>query len=156
MSLEEKEPSSAATVETQNAVSPRSLHTPGPWHAVMFEPNEREQFNERFLGIVDEAVPEGATGPAVCLIAPISRVDERDKANARLIVTAPELLEACKIALEQYKQDIAEIGPCDHAVNVCICGLVSDAHAIKAAIAKAEGASSVPDGSKSDNASYSK
>lgn len=50
-----------------------------------------------------------------------------------------ELVEALKEASEIVRQDIKDIGPCEHNVGHCICGLLNSADRIDAAIAKAEG-----------------
>lgn len=64
---------------------------------------------------------------------------EDDKANARLIAAAPKMLEALKSTLPILQEYIKEVGPCEHDVNICICGLIKVADEVSEAISKAEG-----------------
>lgn len=59
-------------------------HTPGPW----------EQSGCSVYG--------KTTAKPICLMSGPAMQEERE-ANARLIASAPELLEACKMALNLYK-----------------------------------------------------
>lgn len=90
-------------------------HTPGPW--------------EQYSNVI---VKFGEIGGAVCLVAepectttgdvtPINwmRSKRRDEAsaNARLIIAAPDMLEACKLALKRLERlgaedDMDTAGPC--------------------------------------------
>ncbi len=81
-------------------------HTPGPWHVLNHSMQciiRSENFEETFTNI---AVTPGLNGNA--------------EANARLIAAAPDLLEACKSALDEGDDYVAM-------------------KKLKAAIAKAEG-----------------
>ena len=62
-------------------------------------------------------------------------------ANARLIAAAPDLLEALKEARDYVRQDLKNIGPCEHDVGHCVCGILSMLHRMEEAIARAEGRS---------------
>ena len=44
------------------------------------------------------------------------------------------LLEAAEQALEFYKTELEELGVCDHAVNICYCGIVSEKHDLAKAV----------------------
>lgn len=77
------EPSSEATGETQNNLSPRSSHTPGPWRVG----------GRTVLAIQYDHKP----GP-VCICK-----GEDAEANARLIAAAPDLLEAVRLAAQQLE-----------------------------------------------------
>lgn len=83
-------------------------HTPGPWHV-----------NNNFPWLVN-GPPEA---PGV-IVDTKEHCDDEAEANARLIAAAPELLEACKMALLEDCYDFGASG----APEV-----------IRAAIAKAQG-----------------
>lgn len=65
----------------------KASHTPGPW---ILKPY-RKDFS---IGISGESE----------YVVTVTGMSEKDKANARLIAAAPELLEACKDALESLKR----------------------------------------------------
>jgi len=67
------------------------MHTPGPWQVDRF--CEGVYHVRPFLEMADEA---GLSDDAQTAIA----INKEDKANANLIAAAPELLEACEIALD--------------------------------------------------------
>lgn len=48
------------------------------------------------------------------------------------------LLAACKELLIDAKESVEACGPCDHNVNICVCGLISNIEDAEAAIALAE------------------
>jgi len=66
----------------------QTQHTPGPWKIV-----KKGVFNIRFVG---------ADGFG---IADTTEVDEREKANARLIAAAPDMLEALKYIVAWKPKD---------------------------------------------------
>lgn len=66
-----------------------SEHTPGPWEYDQFENGEMSVFCAKL-----DSKYHGDW------IAHLSHEGETDEANARLIAAAPELLAACKAALE--------------------------------------------------------
>ena len=98
-------------------------HTPGPW--------EIEQFNE------DYVKKEGRLSikkiAIFCLGYQVATVIGEDwetrKANARLIASAPELLEACKYVLEMCNGHHDDIDIFKDGIKGCV----------ERAIAKAEG-----------------
>jgi len=100
--------------------------TPGPWETWGGELNVRDIKNHNFVASC------GANGYD----------NEESRANAHLIATAPELLEACKVILEQFRNQEGELvhGHCSanfsHMEGQCNCGLTK----LQQAIAKAEGA----------------
>ena len=51
-------------------------------------------------------------------MAPFCRTLEKDRAK---------LVEQAKLYLTLQKRYIEEAGPCDHAVNICVCGLIAEA-----------------------------
>ena len=59
-------------------------------------------------------------------------------ANARLIAASPDMLAALKLAETHIAQELKDLGECDHAVNICYCGLAADLEVIRGVIAKAE------------------
>lgn len=54
------------------------------------------------------------------------------------VMQRQQLLTAAKLGLEHLKQQIEDCGPCDHPVNICVCGLKADADSIAEAIEHAE------------------
>lgn len=51
---------------------------------------------------------------------------------------APDLLAACKELLIDAKENVKCCGPCDHDVDICVCGLISNIEDAEAAITLAE------------------
>lgn len=90
-------------------------HTPGPWH---------------YLGgrFVAAGTNPGCPFVADCMVSESIRATGTTEANAKLIAAAPELLEACKIMLVQFKRYRTGHGAAAyHAINI-----------LEEAIAKAE------------------
>lgn len=106
-----------------------SKHTPGPWRVIKI-PGQRTQINW-WIEAESKEFPEGHKlrwNPiSVCCFS------SPNKANARLIAAAPEMLEA----LKRVKPPGHRSGDCysDDYIGKCVCGL----EIIEAAIAKAEG-----------------
>ena len=65
-----------------------TTHTPGPWHIMDHD---------------KEMIYITSADGGICKI-PSIRHFEQQKANAKLISAAPELLEACKEALRMYEK----------------------------------------------------
>lgn len=115
-----------------------SKHTPGPW---CFQPNE---YNNKKIGISNMKWRDiGKTPPAGYL--EIAEVKTRRSlfapkdydepiANARLISSAPELLETLKIALDQLERSYEVTGG-DHGNGVGLPTI----KIVKKVISKAEG-----------------
>ena len=93
-----------------------SKHTPGPWRASE-------------LGVLSDKLTSYGNWYVCSLIDPDN---EEHKANARLIAAAPELLAACKKALEAIRWWEGEHPCCNGSTG-------EQEAAIRAAIAKAEG-----------------
>jgi hypothetical protein len=96
-------------------------HTPGPW-IVRIVPGELFEIrgaNEIVLRLRGGMMPI------------------RD--DASLLEAAPDLLDCVKRALPELRQLAKDIGPCDHDVNICVCGVIRLADDCEAAIAKAGG-----------------
>jgi len=97
--------------------------TPGPWNA-----NKQNESPWTIDGIDSRGQWQVGT---------VNR-----EGDAHLIATAPELLEACKVILEQFRNQEGELvhGHCSanfsHMEGQCNCGLTK----LQQAIAKAEGA----------------
>jgi hypothetical protein len=154
------EPSTQVNVDTQNAPTPRSLHTPGPWKTCGAN-EDRCKCCQIFsipadipvaiasIGKVGDDYPSirfmngdrpgtiGARVEAYMDQIPYWDVSEEQAfANARLIAAAPELLAMLKSLSAVFNDrnftDRAGYGP-----------------RIDALIAKAEGGSSVPHGNES-------
>lgn len=70
---------------------------------------------------------------------PITPPEFLSKEDAHLIAQAPRMYAALEIALETIRQDIKDIGPCDHSVGMCICGLICLAEEIEDILKKARG-----------------
>ena len=96
-------------------------HTPGPWSysGISGDFSVMARHGHKRI-IVAECVADSALKPDEC--------DQVD-ANKRLIAAAPELLDACRMALVQIKQDNEE-RKAEHRLTQ---------HQIEAAIQKAEG-----------------
>lgn len=67
-------------------------HTPAPWHVCTGN-------HETFGNVLNIAAQEGDV-PAICVISNVEDATEEDRANARLIAAAPDLLEALKAMLD--------------------------------------------------------
>lgn len=80
--------------ETNNALK----HTPGPWKL-----GYSETFGHQVL--IQTEYP--------CDSTRIILAQSHNEANARLIAAAPDLLEACKALLEEWKSRTAMIESCD-------------------------------------------
>jgi hypothetical protein len=69
-------------------------HTPGPW--IIGEALDAPGGNA--LGIASESVAnsaaDGESIDYICFVSPVSQITENDFANAKLICSAPDLLEA--------------------------------------------------------------
>lgn len=100
-------------------------HTPGPWE--VFAVMNIGEGQKKYIGGYIAGVRVD-----VCQIQFTSTItkEERD-ANASLIAAAPELLEACRIAL----QGLEDYGHNKEWEN----NLIADIRTLQAAIAKAEG-----------------
>src|SRR6185295_13204498 len=72
-------------------------HTPGKWRIL--------QQREPSDGTNHLAIAAGdAPAVAVCRISDVRFANAEDEANARLIAAAPDLLAACKAAIEHLEQ----------------------------------------------------
>lgn len=69
-----------------------SDYTPGPWHITRTARGHRKTIR------CERRLPNAIEGIAVANIVHACGFDE-ERANAQLIAAAPELLEACKVAL---------------------------------------------------------
>lgn len=81
----------------------KTKHTPGPWFAVDYSGTiciqDGHMYDDRDLLCYDPVFSDND---------PLSK--EEVDANAKLIVAAPELLEACIAALEHHQGGHSEIG----------------------------------------------
>jgi len=101
-----------------------SKHTPGPWVI--------DHYRQIKAGAPPRTIlVEGVALPQVATL--------ESAANARLIASAPDLLEALKEARDWVARELFNIGPCDHDVGLCICQDKSLLVRIDAAISKATG-----------------
>lgn len=98
-----------------------SKYTPGPW-------------NYSFESVDPEWAVVSKGGGAI--VANVN-ADSRKEANARLIAAAPEMAEALLEMIFIVEQYIKDCGPCDHAVNICVCGENAELDQAKAALKKA-------------------
>ena len=138
-------------------------HTPGPWEAKDVESAGIEIFAKVDIGKEDmsggvlqpiyrvslePSLQVGKDGIVRAMISyeswrqfPSINFQEMQRANAQLISAAPELLEACKIGLEEMKTWLKS-EECDCPPEGHICGLprlTRHIEQIRQAIAKAEG-----------------
>lgn len=100
-------------------------HTHGPW--------EIGELTDKHGHVHLAVAPEGFKG-AVALISPIEDVNSFDRGNAQLVAAAPELLDACRLALITFN----ETAGCD-----VISGRGNVSRQLREAIAKATGADHV-------------
>jgi len=77
-------------------------HTPGPWESVIG--TRKDGMGEEIL------VTTAGQQRIVAKVSPADKMDEQDVPNARLIAAAPELVEACLVAvvyLDELMQDLS-------------------------------------------------
>lgn len=84
-------------------------HTPGPWRVekTPFEPSPV------IVGLMEEGPRPGdflPNNPRCRVIAQCKGTDDEGKANAYLIASAPDLLEACKLSFAALHHDMEEGG----------------------------------------------
>ena len=60
--------------------------------------------------------------------------DTCSKQYERLEAALPKIRDALQNSLPLLRQYIEEIGPCDHSVNICICGLIHVADQVSEAL----------------------
>jgi len=102
-----------------------SNHTPGPWVVVCTDENHGHIF-------IDQDCDRGR--PDLARISPMNGAGlETNRANARLIAAAPDLLEALVQAVEQLEADY---------VPTPLDGTAALIRKLRAAITKAEGRTS--------------
>jgi hypothetical protein len=104
-------------------------HTPGPWvaHALM-------------VTEADWTPGSHGKGIAHCGVGMRLNTDlEASEANARLIAVAPELYAELEKQVAHNEDTLEELGPCDHSVGVCHCGVRRDVENARALLAKARG-----------------
>lgn len=114
--------------------TPRSRHTPGPWHL-----SENNGFVYEKGGAMVTGTLYNKGGYIVVALSPTGK-PEQEKANGHLISAAPELLAALKIAkaeIEQWHESASSCtdNPPTQGCQTCKQVLPD----IEAAIAKAEG-----------------
>lgn len=97
-----------------------SKHTPGPW---LYGYGHVVGIGE-VLGVGLDMNPDWKP---ICILSPSEDVNETDGANAALISSAPDLLEALKYVVAVYEK-----GTCGHTVEIAF-------NQCRAAIAKATG-----------------
>jgi len=74
-----------------------SKFTPGPW-------KKFSRWNDRYLAVIDSIPDRNGKVVANC-ICHVALTNEDAKANANLIVAAPELLAACEAFVAADNQD---------------------------------------------------
>lgn len=57
-----------------------------------------------------------------------------------LHAAASSMLKSLQMAEKFYREELENIGPCEHDVNICVCGITSELHDIQATINEAQGA----------------
>lgn len=109
-----------------------SKWTPGPWEATHGTKMVSAPA-KGFMTVAKASVGQSRTKDGVITVGP-----EEAAANARLIASAPEMLAMLKSVRARVAEEVENFGPCDHDVNICVCGdrnLLAD---IDATLAKAE------------------
>ncbi len=71
-----------------------NTYTKGPWVTGVGFWDESTGLNPALAIFEKSEVPSEGAATAICLISPIDKVNPTDMANAKLIVAAPELLDA--------------------------------------------------------------
>ncbi len=107
-------------------------HTPGPWY---MEANEAELYYE-VNGETQKMIAIGTAKDESPILAYVPTTWDEDKANARLIAAAPELLEACKVA---YKTFMSSHASGSFTCNCGTCGTCETKRIVKQALAQVEG-----------------
>ena len=108
-------------------------HTPGPWEYM--EHGSPPQGGPAFVDIFSKS----GRSIARTMKGAINCDGGSMIANARLIASAPDLLRHLKVAALFYRDELKEIGGCDHSVNICCCDIIAELEDIQGTIAKAEG-----------------
>ena len=106
-------------------------HTPGPWEVEQGYSGSRGQI------AVTNHDNFNRTGCCICLIAPVSNYTEEDKANARLIAAAPDMLAALE-KLDEMRKDF--FIPDDELGAIDGDSIRAFVEMYRAAISKAKGA----------------
>lgn len=79
-------------------------HTPGPWVNFI-----AQMSNHNSVAVGTESQKNNAKRSiddnVVCLISPVDLITDEDVANAKLIATAPDLLEVLSALVKQVEQD---------------------------------------------------
>ena len=89
-----------------------TLHTPGPWHGLVYLNEKGEQSPPHIVGLHDNYEVADCCGID----------DNTDQANGRLITAAPELLKACEAAIAALSEDAPGCMPSEAnrmAVKMC-------------------------------------
>ncbi len=87
------------------------LHSPGPWHMLVYINENDEKFPPHIVGLWDNYDVADCCG-----------ADDTDLANGRLISAAPELLAACEAAIVALAENSSGRAPSDanlKAVDLC-------------------------------------
>ena len=88
-----------------------TLHTPGPWHMLVYINEKDEKFPPHIVGLPDNYS-----------VADCCASEETDLANGRLIAAAPDLLQACEAAIFALSENSPGCAPSDanlKAVDLC-------------------------------------
>ncbi len=116
--------------------------TPGPWaprrtgppRSILHVESAGESICHVYGPDINQSKPlENSVGELTAFGADMLRSEY----NAKLIASAPDLLAALKLLLEDCKASIKDIGGCDHSVGICACELVRNCEQAEAAIRKA-------------------
>jgi hypothetical protein len=100
-------------------------HTPGPWAI------ERNDKNHPVIMSADDET--------ICLPIVSLPMIGHIESNASLIAAAPDMLDALIESYKFYREAIVDYGPCDHAVNICICPIIRQTEKIQEIIESATG-----------------
>jgi hypothetical protein len=77
-------------------------HSPGPWKLGLSK-NDNEPI---MLAIFPQSAKEGERSKIICLISEAEKIHDYDILNAKLIASAPELLESLIKILDNFKSCI--------------------------------------------------
>jgi hypothetical protein len=106
-----------------------SAHTPGPWHV-----GNTNSGNVAIFAEVEHRQP-GYSEACICAVSPICDATHEDYANARLLSSAPDLLEALQELLNQFDSEIHN----EYDGTGMLNDRLSEANHARRVVAKAKG-----------------
>lgn len=103
----------ASQTSPEDSITVRRFdHTPGPWWVGYA--NADVSAKDSRLTVWPASVEDGGRGGCICHVSPELTQNEEDKANARLIASAPDLLEALEKARDYILSVAAKSADAEH------------------------------------------